>query len=218
MLRRTFIGHKDSVNCVNFCPTGKMLASCSDDKTVLIWKVNAPDPRQLRSPKSTSTLGELWDQLGDFDSRQSYEAMLRMVMISDSSVPFLKEKLTPIPKVCNQQIEQLVRDLDGPEAKVRQKAADRLRKIVDQAEMILHRSSAASSSKSFKDRVQQLLGDLEVAKSSDRLRSIRAIEVLETLHTAEAISILEHTATGAPDALVTKEAQASVDRLKGKGN
>lgn len=35
-----FAGHKDTVTCVNFSPSGHLLASGSRDKTVRIWVPN----------------------------------------------------------------------------------------------------------------------------------------------------------------------------------
>lgn len=35
-----FAGHKDAVTCVNFSPSGHLLASGSRDKTVRIWVPN----------------------------------------------------------------------------------------------------------------------------------------------------------------------------------
>lgn len=35
-----FTGHKDAVTCVNFSPSGHLLASGSRDKTVRIWVPN----------------------------------------------------------------------------------------------------------------------------------------------------------------------------------
>jgi hypothetical protein len=49
--------------------------------------------------------------------------------------------------------------------------------------------------------------------SPDALRAPRAMEVLEQAGTAEARKLLETLAHGAPEALLTREAQAVLGRL-----
>ena len=34
----------DDVNCVCFAPTGKYIASCSDDRTVRVWDATTGEP------------------------------------------------------------------------------------------------------------------------------------------------------------------------------
>jgi hypothetical protein len=45
------------------------------------------------------------------------------------------------------------------------------------------------------------------------LRQLRAVELLESLGSAEARQVLETLAKGAPGARLTKEARAALDRL-----
>lgn len=41
---QTYEGHKDEINCLEFDPSGTLLASCSDDYTAKIWTANSPRP------------------------------------------------------------------------------------------------------------------------------------------------------------------------------
>jgi hypothetical protein len=49
--------------------------------------------------------------------------------------------------------------------------------------------------------------------STEQLRLVRAVEVLERMGTPEARGLLRALAEGAPGTLPTREAQAALDRL-----
>jgi hypothetical protein len=57
-----------------------------------------------------------------------------------------------------------------------------------------------------------LLGRLN-GKSGEWVRAVRAVAVLEQIGTPEARQVLEALARGAPDALLTQDAQAALGRL-----
>jgi hypothetical protein len=63
-------------------------------------------------------------------------------------------------------------------------------------------------------RVEAILaGHSAVIRSPERLRRVRAIQVLEQIGSPQARSVLETLATGAAAARDTQEAQASLKRL-----
>jgi hypothetical protein len=68
-----------------------------------------------------------------------------------------------------------------------------------------------SSSPEVRDRVKPLLAQLD--RSAGWLRTLRALQVVESVGTPEARQLLESLAKGAPDARLTREAQASLRRL-----
>ena len=66
--------------------------------------------------------------------------------------------------------------------------------------------------------VHRRLGDLlernkGKTTAPELLRGVRAVEVLEHIATAEACDVLKKLAAGAPEARLTQEAKAAVDRL-----
>jgi hypothetical protein len=62
-------------------------------------------------------------------------------------------------------------------------------------------------------RVQAILDTLDVARSPERLRQVRAMETLEAMATPEARQLLHKLADGEPMAVQTREAKASLQRL-----
>jgi cell division septum initiation protein DivIVA len=72
---------------------------------------------------------------------------------------------------------------------------------------------AGQPSPELQQRIQQLLEQLETVPSAERLQALRAVEVLEIAGTPEARQLLEVLAKGAPEARLTQEAKASLERL-----
>jgi hypothetical protein len=58
-----------------------------------------------------------------------------------------------------------------------------------------------------------LLNDPALVRSPEVLRGVRAVEVLEQIDTTEGQRLLESLAQGTPEARLTQEAKASLERL-----
>ncbi|MBI1913622.1 MAG: hypothetical protein HYS12_02535 [Planctomycetes bacterium] len=80
-------------------------------------------------------------------------------------------------------------------------------------------SSGCQPALEMRRRLEQLIDKQERqhwSSSPDRLRTGRALEVLERAGTPEARRVLEVLATGAPGAWLTQDAQASLTRLSSR--
>ena len=62
-------------------------------------------------------------------------------------------------------------------------------------------------------RLEELLDKLNLARTAEGRRMLRALEVLERIGNADAGRLLKRLANGAADAALTQEAKASLDRL-----
>ena len=72
----------------------------------------------------------------------------------------------------------------------------------------------AAPSAEARRRVETILTGLKVGHlSPERLRELRALEVLERVNTADARHLLERLAKGEPAARMTREARAAMKRL-----
>jgi RNA polymerase sigma factor (sigma-70 family) len=212
---RRLEGHRGVVKSVAFSRDGKRLVSGSTDTTVLIW-----DTTELitqSAPTGTLVTGQqevLWRDLASADSARAYRAMRTLLADRQETVRFLKDRLRPIPPTDSRQIARWVSDLDADDFAVREKATAALVELGDLAAPALRRALANRPSAELRRRVESLLGTLAPASSPELLRAVRAVEVLERLATPEARGLLTTLAHGAPDARLTREATAALDRLK----
>ncbi len=96
---------------------------------------------------------------------------------------------------------------------MRQKATNELSELDRLAESALRKALAGQPSAELRQRIQQLLEQLETVPSTEQLRALRAVEALELAGTTEARQVLVALAKGAPEARLTQEAKASLERL-----
>jgi RNA polymerase sigma factor (sigma-70 family) len=211
--RHRFTGHESAVHSVAFSPDGKLVAAASTDAPVLIWDVTGThDKAPATAPFSEDEGGRLWDTLAGTDAAAAFRAMRQLLARPGPAVALLRGHLKPAAAVAAEDVRRLVRDLDDESFATRQKAAEELEKVADQAEPLLRQAREQATSAEAKRQLDRLLESLDRA-TPERLRGIRAVEVLEQLATPEARKLLEEIARGAKDARPTKEAAASLERL-----
>jgi hypothetical protein len=100
---------------------------------------------------------------------------------------------------------------------VRDKATRELESLGEVAGPVLQGALRGQPSLEVRRRVERLLELLhEQLPTEERLRALRALQVLEHIGTPEARQVLESLAKGAPAARLTREAVASLKRLGGK--
>jgi hypothetical protein len=135
----------------------------------------------------------------------------------ESAIDLLKDNLNPVAATAEtQRILRLVKDLDHEDFSRRETASRELATIGARAESALIQGLANSPSLEFRTRARRLLPKIAGTKgppSSEDLRIGRALSVLERIAMPPAIEILKSLAAGAPEARLTQEAKASLDRL-----
>jgi hypothetical protein len=131
-------------------------------------------------------------------------------------VPFLAKLMRPQAASADPHtIAALVGDLDSNQFTVREKAMQALEKLGKVAEPALRTALAARQpSLEIRRRMERILEKLEgPVTAPERLRELRALEVLEQIGSAEARQLLETLAQGAADAPLTQEARTALRRL-----
>jgi hypothetical protein len=174
----------------------------------------AQPPRELKA----ADLDALWSALaaGGFGARK---AIWALAGDPQRAVPFLKEKLPPATAALDRKrLAQAVIDLDDDSFAVRQRASEDLEKAGELAEPVLRKALEGKPSAEVRRRVDVLLEKLaEAGTSPEWLRTVRALEALERAGTPEARQVLEALARGTPEARLTREAKATLERLKEAG-
>jgi hypothetical protein len=182
------------------------------DTTALVWDLHAVEsgPRRL----SLAALQALWSDLAGDDAARAYQAIRSLAVAPAQAVPFLRTVLTPAPRGDGRRIARLVTDLDSDDFATRQKATKELDKLGEAVVPALRRALAAKPPLEVRRRCESLLDKWDPSTpSGDRLRIMRTVEALEKAGTNDACELLRRLAAGGEGALVTREAQAALDRL-----
>ncbi len=211
-LRRRIRGHLGSLGPLAFAPDGKTLLSGSQDTTVLIWDVarqHEPKPGRL----TRANLQGLWHALAG-DAEQADRAIGTLAAAVEQSLPFLEQQLHPVPAVAEERLNRLIADLDSDEFAVRERSEQELGRFQERAAGALRRALEKNPSAEARHRMEGLLDRLRgVAPVPELLQGLRGVEVLERIGTPKARQLLEKLLRGVPEARLTQEAKASLERL-----
>jgi WD40 repeat protein len=211
-----FEGHDAVVGPLAVSADGKRLVSGGWDTTILVWDVQGlPPPRRPKpaelSPKEREAL---WAALGGPDASEAYRAVRTLTRTGEQAASFLADRLQPTPAADAEKITRLIDDLGSGHFPVRAQAEMELKKLEELAEAALRRALAGKPrSLDLRRRVERLLQRLDgPVASEERLRLLRAVEVLEHVGTP-GVQALRRLCAGAPGAWLTREARAALGRL-----
>jgi WD40 repeat protein len=208
--------HDGPVQGVGFSPDGKTLAALGKDGTIVSWDA-AHITRRLASTArelSARELDSLWADLAGEDARRAWKAIGALASAPESAVAFLKERIAPAPAPDARKIDKMIADLDSGQFQKRARAIHDLEGLGEVAEAALRKALENKPPLESARRIETLLAKLEMQiLTADTLRGLRALEALETIGTPAARQELDRLARGAVAALLTREAQASLQRL-----
>jgi hypothetical protein len=221
-VRQEFIGHPAGIHSLVFSPDGKSLISASLDSTALVWDLTGqPNRGAATAPLTDDQLHSLWQTLASDDAAEAARAIWSFALDPKRAVPFIEKALSELPKL--RDAPALISDLDSDQFAVREKAQKELEMLGKIAEPAVRQALARGPSLEVRRRLERLLEKLKgPVTDRDILQRCRAIEILEHIGTSTpgadatqlaAMDLLKKLAGGAPEARLTEEAKASLQRL-----
>jgi hypothetical protein len=123
--------------------------------------------------------------------------------------------MPPAAEIGRARLVRLLADLDSAEFAVREAASQELEGLGTTVRPALRQALEARPSPEVRRRLERLLARpvWRPTSASDR-RALRAVAVLERIGTTPARELLVQWGLGAPEAWLTREAQAAVGRMR----
>jgi len=212
-------GDQGETTCLDFSPDGKRLVSGSTNTTALMWDVAALVPASPSTARllSNDEIEACWTDLAGDDAAKAFEAICLLSASPKAAVEFLGKHVLPIPPLDSAQVERWIKDLDHRQFQVRNQANHELEGLGERAVPALQKALKDKPSAEVRSRVDELLRKAALDLTGERLRVLRAIELLERAGSAECKELLRSLAKGDGGAMQTREAAESLRRLEGVG-
>ena len=213
--RRLLGGHQGSISALLFSTDSERLVSGSTDTTALVWDLNGRLNAPFK-PLNAAELDACWAALAGEDAERAYEAICRLAASPTEMLDYLNKRLRPVARADTMRVARLIAELDSNRFAVREQAATELENLGETATAMCRKALEGEPSLELRRRLEKMLKKQEQerwAPSPERLRLLRALEALELAATPEAQRLLEKLASGVPDAYLTREAKAALERL-----
>jgi hypothetical protein len=187
---------------------GARLFTGSLDGTVLAWGVGHLKGAQRPKPSATE-VEAAWADLDSTDAAKAYAAIWALTAAPQEALARLRGFLGQVARPDAAHIKRLIASLDDDSFGVREKATAELGGLGDLAVPALREALAANPSAELRRRAERALAWPP--------RQVRALEVLEHMDWLEARTALEPLAKGDPEARLTRDAKAALERRAKRG-
>ena len=158
-----------------------------------------------------------WDRLADVDPKEAWRATVTLEDRPKEAAALIAMRMKPAAKINHSILVKQLAALDSRGVVERNKAEAALRAVGEQVRPCLCRALKSGPSPEVKRRLVRLLAEVDGPLSDpQRLREVRAVEVLEAVGTIDAKAVLSWLASGAPEARITLEANWALHRLAKK--
>lgn len=206
-----------TIQAVTFSPDNRSLFASYEDSTILEWDVfgrqlNDPPP-QVSKTINEGRLNTLWRKLAESPDA-AYAAVWEMLDHPAESVPFLIDRIAPIPPLDEKRVRQLLAELDSESFAEREKASRQLQAFGERVKPFVRQALKARSSLEMKRRLERILAAPPRSLTPEQQRQLRAMAVLEWSNRPEAAEHLRRLAVGDPSATLTRMARVALQRQK----
>lgn len=199
---------------IAFSPDGKTLASGHSDGTILLWSIpEAVSESKWNDPEGSLMLSDLGDEM----TVNAYQGVWQLAGQPDDAVRLLKAKYPLIAAALPDEWKKLVAGLDSGRFALREAASKRLLELGRASVMPLRLALKDSPTPEQVKRIEALLAELDPPPSrprGDDLRVVRAVAVLETCGTDEAIKLLKDWSERGATPRLADEAAKAVERMR----
>src|SRR5262249_20186026 len=180
---------------------GRRLLSCSDDTFGLLWDTTlagAAKPR--KEPLTAADADELWAALAGLEAQPAYAAMADLAAAPGRALALARRDLKPVPALPTEaELDRVFADLDSGHFAIREKASRRLAEWGESVVPGVRKRLVKAESAEVRRRAQDFLDRFDPATlKPDRLRQLRAVELLEGVATPAARDWLSGLAKGGP--------------------
>jgi hypothetical protein len=207
-VQNEFKGHRDRPTTLTFAPGGQLLSG-SLDTTVLAWDIRPP-----RVADSVS-LESAWNDLATKGAGESFKTEGRFLAAPAEAVKLFAEEVKPVEVLDPKRMQGLLADLGSDKFAVREAASKALQGLDQQAKPYLEATLKSTASAEVRVRVEKILKQQRgVAITSEQIRQIRGVMVLEMLGDGESKNLLRRWAGGPVGALLTMDASVALKRLE----
>jgi len=208
------VAYADDYTTAVFSPDGRALALGNEDgRLVLLKPPLLPARKPLPAEMDEAKLKGLWQALAGADAKLAFQARFLLTAAPKQALALFRAELRPQTGDA-EKVAVWIGQLDSNSFKEREVAMKELEKIGDAFEPALRAILAQPPSLEMRMRVELLLTKLAAVSSGERLRSLRAIAILEAVGGDEARAILRSLAEGAETSRITEASQAALKRLK----
>lgn len=214
--RRTLPGHRGYVSALECSPDGRRLISSGKDGTALVWDVTLTGAAKPRKDSlSAADAEKLWTAAIAPDAAEAFTALANFAAAPDQAITLLRRQIKAAPQgPTDAEMDRLFEKLDSDDFATREKASRELAAFGEAAVPSVRKRLVKGVSLELRLRARAFLDEFDAKEQSpQRLRQIRAIELLEGIGTRAASELLSELAKGAAGVPLTLEAAAALTRL-----
>jgi hypothetical protein len=182
-------------------------------RTTLVWFEGIGilvRPSNREDNLSPTEFADYWAMLGAEDAATAYRLQGLMAADWPRTLERLRERVVPVLRITQGELEQMFTDLASDTAPLIVRARKKALTLRDTIAPKLKEFVESKIDRTLTHEAKRLLDQLE----PEQRRADAAIRVLERIGNGEAWRLLVDLASGAPEAKLTKEAQAALDRIK----